>query len=87
MGYQPIDNGYFSPRDKVEYFSNVRDGVYLGLRLLKPTGKWRIRFDIYEQSYKIDLQHKGFFFKRWICEDEIYLRNPPLNIEFDCNKK
>lgn len=72
-------------QDKVEYFSI--DGVYFRLELLKPTGKWRIRYDMAFDSYKVDLQHKGLFFKRWICEDFIFLRNPPLNIEFDCNEK
>ena len=87
MGYQPIDDGGYLSRDKVEYFLDVRDGVFFGLILLNPTGKWRIRFDMRSESYKVDLQHKGLIFKKWICEDGIYFRDPPFIMEFDCNEK
>lgn len=85
MGYQPIKSG--GHRSKVAYFSDYNGMFERSFKLLKPTGKWRIRFDVSSESYKVDLQHKDLIFKRWICEDDVYFRDPPLNAEFDCNER
>lgn len=58
------------------------DDIY---RKINYTGKYKIQTTPYWTD-KIFIEHKGFFFKRWIPEENIVFM-PEESIEiFECNK-
>lgn len=67
----------------IPYIETVEDMGLISRKELNPTGKWKISSGPYYKG-KIFIEHKGWFFKRWISEDSIIFAPPKTSEVFDC---
>lgn len=74
---------------KVPYIEKLTD-VIMGHAFykqipLRPTGRWRLVTGPDVEGYRLDIEHQGRFFKRWIHEYEIGWDNEITVTVFKCN--
>jgi hypothetical protein len=51
---------------------------------LNLTGKWALDRRPGYEEYTLFLEHKGWFFERWIHEDDIEIRPAPHSVIYEC---
>lgn len=61
------------------------DAYWYEFKLLNPTGKWRIVYELSSNVPKLEIEHKNWLLKEWISEDSIEWLTPKRVIENTCN--
>ena len=53
---------------------------------LTPTGRWKLETSRYHNELEMFIEHRGWFFRRWVSEKDIVFRNKEISIINDCNQ-
>ena len=67
------------------YYESYEGEGWYTFKPLNPTGRWKLETGPFYDGYKLFIEHKGWIFRRFICEDEIHFRPARTETIFSCH--